>query len=258
MQSLCWKKMWYQRVWQMHGSQVVLQVITASVINLNVLGLSASRSRPWASQGLAHSLDLSRDLISVLYHQTHFLFFVAGSSMSPVAILSAKCYFEISGESAPDPAPNVWNKRGAKSLRGLWRHSQGREVGEGWEGETCGVTPSFWVCSFFSKMVVIFNKIMFRCHWNSLITILQKSASNFWAKSFSFINQSLPCSVWHQNLMWRSGRQWEIFELAPCPTAKPSACSALPPSVIQKGFCEASVHFRLAEETFLEFLRTSF
>ena len=29
------------------------------------------------------------------------------------------------------------------------------------------------------------------------------------------------------------------FELAPCPTAKPSACSALSPSVIQKGFCQA-------------------
>ena len=50
MQSFCWKKMWYQRVWHMSGSQMGLQVITVSVIKLTVLALSASLSRPWAPQ----------------------------------------------------------------------------------------------------------------------------------------------------------------------------------------------------------------
>ena len=127
-------------------------------------------------------------------------------------MLSVKCYFEISVEKAFQTWLQMSETKGELNpLEGVWSHSQGREVGNGWEGEMHGVTPSVWVF-LLSKMVVIFNMSLFRCHWNhSLITILRKSASIFLSPSFSFLKQSLPLYFLHQNLMWRRRWQGEIL-----------------------------------------------
>ena len=119
--------------------------------------------------GLAQSLELSRNLIRVLCPPTHFLFCIAGSSMSPVGHFERKVLFwDLCGESLPNLAPNVWNKRGAKSLRGCLesfpREGSGQRVGrrDAWSNPLCLSLPSFlrwllfsiWVCSDAIETIV--------------------------------------------------------------------------------------------------------
>ena len=107
--------------------------------------------------GLAQSLELSRDLIRVLCPPTHFLFCIAGSSMSPVGHFERKVLFwDLCRESLPNLAPNVWNKRGAKSLSGCLesfpREGSGQRVGrrDAWSNPLYLCLPSFLRWLLFS------------------------------------------------------------------------------------------------------------